>query len=88
MEMKKNELSNPQDGRLSALFEKVSNIIEQSRRLVYDTANVAEVKARYEVGLCRLFYQLYANPQIEATVLRKLQNAEKQEVFNENNPEN
>lgn len=78
MEMKKNELSNPQDGRLTALFEKVSNIIEQSRRLVYATVNVAEVKARYEVGLSRLFYQLYAHSQIEATVLRKLQNAEKQ----------
>ena len=48
--MKKNELSNTQDGRLTALFDKVSAIIEQSRNLVYATANFAEVKARYEVG--------------------------------------
>ena len=126
MEMKKNELSNPQDGRVTALFEKVSTIIEQSRRLVYATANVAEVKARYEVGRyifedeqqgeraaygkdllrqlskklmekfgddwtydtlrrCRLFYQSYEYPQIEATVLRKFQNAEKQEVDDSGN---
>ena len=125
MEMKKNEMSNPQDGRVTALFEKVSTIIEQSRRLVYATANVAEVKARYEVGRyifedeqqgeraaygkdllrqlskklmekfgddwtydtlrSRLFYQSYEYPQIEATVLRKFQNAEK---FNENNQKN
>lgn len=121
MEMKKNELSNTQDGRLTALFEKVSAIIEQSRNFVYVTANVAEVKARYEVGRyifedeqqgeraaygkdllrqlsrklmekfgedwtydtlkrCRLFYQSYAHPQIEATVLRKLQDIGKQDI--------
>ena len=124
--MKKNELSNTQDGRLTALFDKVSAIIEQSRNLVYATANVAEVKARYEVGRyifedeqqgeraaygkdllrqlskklmekfgddwtydtlrrCRLFYQSYAHPQIEATVLRKFQNTEKQEVDDSGN---
>jgi len=124
--MKKNELSNTQDGRLTALFDKVSAIIEQSRNLVYATANFAEVKARYEVGRyifedeqqgeraaygkdllrqlskklmekfgddwtydtlrrCRLFYQSYAHPQIEATVLRKFQNTEKQEVDDSGN---
>lgn len=126
MELKINELSNHQDGRLTALFEKVSAIIEQSRRLVYATANVAEVKARYEVGRyifedeqqgeraaygkdllrqlskklmekfgddwtydtlrrCRLFYQSYTYPPIEATVLRKFQNTGKQEIDDSGN---
>lgn len=36
--------------RFDSLLEKISTIIEQSRRMVYIAANVAEVKARYEVG--------------------------------------
>lgn len=50
--MENNEL---QESRLNALFEKVSNLIEQSRRMVYATVNVAEVKTRYEVG--RFIYE-------------------------------
>lgn len=36
--------------RLDSLLKNISAIIEQSRRMVYVTANVAEVRARYEVG--------------------------------------
>ena len=36
--------------RFDSLLEKISTIIEQSRRMVYIAANVAEVRARYEVG--------------------------------------
>jgi len=38
------------DARFDKLFEKISVIIEQSRQFVKTAVNIAEVKARYEVG--------------------------------------
>lgn len=36
--------------RIDALFEKIAILIEQSRRFVANSVNVAEVRTRYEVG--------------------------------------
>ena len=48
--MENKGLDKQQDERLNALFERISGIIEQSRKIVYTTVNVAEVKTRFEVG--------------------------------------
>ena len=39
-----------QNERLDVLFERISAIIEQSRKIVYTTVKIAEVKTRFEVG--------------------------------------
>ena len=49
--MAKEVASEIQNGRLEILFKKEFAIIEQSRRIVYVAANVAEVLVR-----CRKFY--------------------------------
>lgn len=36
--------------RIKLLFEQISNIIENSRRIAYSTINIVEVKTRFEVG--------------------------------------
>lgn len=36
--------------RIDALFEKIAILIEQSRRFVANSVDVAEVRTRYEVG--------------------------------------
>ena len=36
--------------RVNLLFERISALIEQARRVVVSTVNVAEVKTRFEVG--------------------------------------
>ena len=41
---------NTETERIDALFERIASIIEQSRAIVYNSVNVAEVKTRYEVG--------------------------------------
>lgn len=46
--MKNNEMTDSQ--RLDALFERIASLIEQSRRIVYNTVNVVEVRTRYEAG--------------------------------------
>lgn len=48
--MENKGLDKHQNERLNALFERISGIIEQSRKIVYTTVNVAEVKTRFEVG--------------------------------------
>lgn len=48
--MEKNNAINSSEIRLSQLFEKISVVIEQSRKFVSTAVNIAEVKARYEVG--------------------------------------
>ena len=48
--MENKGLDKQQNERLNALFERISGIIEQSRKIVYTTVNVAEVKTRFEVG--------------------------------------
>ena len=42
-------------GRIDALFEKISVLIEQARHYVATSVNIAEVKTRYEVG--RFIYE-------------------------------
>ena len=36
--------------RVELLFERISSLIEQARRVVVSTADIAEVKTRFEVG--------------------------------------
>lgn len=50
-ELAKTQSNNTQETvRIDALFEKIAFLIEQSRRFVVNSVNVAEVKTRYEVG--------------------------------------
>ena len=45
--MERNEI---EDKRVDLLFERISSLIEQARRVVVSTADIAEVKTRFEVG--------------------------------------
>lgn len=46
--MENNEIQDVK--RVNLLFERISSLIEQARRVVVSTVNVAEVKTRFEVG--------------------------------------
>ena len=48
MDMESNEIQDVT--RVNLLFERISALIEQARRVVVSTVNVAEVKTRFEVG--------------------------------------
>lgn len=48
MDMERNEIQDVT--RVNLLFERISALIEQARRVVVSTVNVAEVKTRFEVG--------------------------------------
>lgn len=47
-EMKKNEAT--EVSQIDTLFERISGLIEQARRFVTNSVNVAEVRTRFEVG--------------------------------------
>ena len=46
--MERNEIEDVK--RVDLLFERISSLIEQARRIVVSTADIAEVKTRFEVG--------------------------------------